>query len=80
VRLIITSDQYNDTFALSGSQFNIALLDIAREVVRRGGVVVVETEYVNASQQIRRLFRTERDLDQWESEIARVTELAKQKG
>ncbi len=80
MRLTITSDQYDDTLALGGSQFNTALLDIAREVVRRGGVVVVQTEYGNASPDIRRVFRTERDLDKWEEEIARVTELARQNG
>lgn len=77
MRLTITSDQFDDTLALGSSQFSTALLDVAREVVQRGGVVVVQTEYVNASPDIRRVFRSAQDLDNWEIAIDRVTEMAR---
>ena len=80
MRLTITSDQYDDMLALDGSQFNATLLSVAREIIQRGGCVVVQTEYVNASPDIRRVFRTVRDLDEWQAEITRVSELAKRAG
>lgn len=76
MRLTITSDQYDDSLALGGGEFNTALLSVARDVIRSGGPVVVQTEYINAPPDIRRVFRTLRDLEDWEAEIARVTELA----
>jgi len=80
MRLTITSDQYDDTLGLGGSQFNEHLLRSARETIQRGGIVVVQTEYINARPDIRYVFRSLRDLEQWEGAIARVTELARQRG
>lgn len=80
MRLTITSDQYDDTLALGGSEFNAALLSVAHDIIERGGRVVIQTEYVNAPPDIRRVFRTLEDLSQWEAEIARVTERAQQHG
>lgn len=77
MRLTITSDQYDDTLALQGSEFNSALLTVARDVIRVGGLVVVQTEFRNAPPEIRRVFRTLDDLMQWEEEMARVTERAR---
>jgi hypothetical protein len=78
MRLTLTSDQFNDTLALAGSQFINEMFRLVREIVEGGGVVIVETQYVNAPAEIRYVFRTPQDLTKWEASIARVTELAHQ--
>jgi hypothetical protein len=78
MKLTLTSDQYDDTLALGGAEITTALLDIARYVIERGGRVIVQTEFVNAPPNIRRVFSSPRDLAEWEAEIARVTERAQQ--
>ena len=78
MKLTLTSDQYDDTLALGGSQITTALLDIARYVIECGGRVIVQTEFINAPPDLRRVFSSLRDLQEWEAEIARVTERAHQ--
>ena len=78
MKLTLTSDQYDDTLALGGSQITTALLDIARYVIQCGGRVIVQTEFINAPPDIRRIFSSLQDLQDWEAEIARVTERAQQ--
>ncbi len=80
MKLTLTSDQYDDTLALGGSQITKALLDIAGYIIQRGGCVIVQTEFVNAPPNIRRVFSSLQDLREWEAEIARVTERAQQQG
>jgi hypothetical protein len=78
MKLTLTSDQYDDTLALGGSQITTGLLDIAHYVIQRGGRVIVQTEFINAPPNIRRVFSSVQDLREWQAEIARVTERAQQ--